>query len=213
MAMWFYQLSQKEWTPEAYRLVIWEGERWRWLLRAKDGKEKKIWSDARPKQGDTIVFFFAEEQCHEPGFYGWAVILLDWSEEESEIHFRPVAPSDQLKMRPWWEGKDGGEAKRIANEVRVPLKKGTLWPVTPQTLQKTSARESRAGWAGWRRPAARQPSPREAIEANYPLRHRGSTLPTVLVSPLARCGLVPPALVGEGVHGEPVVTVTLPDEV
>src|SRR5262245_60466260 len=33
------------------------------------------------------------------------------------LHFRPVAPSDHLKMYPWWDGKDG-EAKRLADEIR-----------------------------------------------------------------------------------------------
>src|SRR5215217_934499 len=30
MAMWLYQLSQSKWTPNDYRVDIWEGERWRW---------------------------------------------------------------------------------------------------------------------------------------------------------------------------------------
>lgn len=30
MATWLYQINQKEWPPERYRVEIWEGERWRW---------------------------------------------------------------------------------------------------------------------------------------------------------------------------------------
>ena len=37
----------------------------------------------------------------ESGVYGWAVILLLEETKELRFYFRPVAPSDQLKMRPW----------------------------------------------------------------------------------------------------------------
>jgi len=30
MSTWFYQLNQQLWSPERYRLEIWENERWSW---------------------------------------------------------------------------------------------------------------------------------------------------------------------------------------
>lgn len=134
MAMWFYQMSQEDWTPEQYRLDIWEGERWRLPVR-------KIAGTDRPRAGDRIVFFFAKTGCPEPGFYGWAVILK-WEETSTLFSFRPVAPSDQLKMRPWWDG----EVERIATQVRVPIPKGTLWRVPDELALALGA--GIAGWVG-----------------------------------------------------------------
>src|SRR6266852_4838253 len=97
MAMWLYQLSQKDWSLNNYRLDIWEGERWEWEVG------RMVALGAVPQAGDTVAFFYAPHACPEPGFYGWAVILL-WVEEEEEkdkkkekkrrFYFRPVAPSD-----------------------------------------------------------------------------------------------------------------------
>jgi hypothetical protein len=131
--MWLYQLSQAEWTPERYRLDIWEGERWRWPVR-------KIATSERPAPGDQVVFFFAKAGCPEPGFYGWAVVL-QWEEEANQrLYFRPVAPSDHLKMCPWWDGA----AEQIADQIRVPIPQGTLWRVPDQLAAAIGA-----GIAGW----------------------------------------------------------------
>jgi len=123
MAMWLYQLSQEEWTPSRYRLDIWEGERWRWRVGKISGSE-------RPSVGDRVLFFFAKAGCDEPGFYGWAVILRweEYGENDVRMYFCPVAPSDQLKMCPWWDGPDGS-VQQLATEIRVPIPQGTLWRV------------------------------------------------------------------------------------
>jgi hypothetical protein len=133
--MWLYQLSQAEWTPERYRLDIWEGERWRWPVG-------KITGSGRPAAGDRVVFFFAQTACPEPGFYGWAVVL-QWEEEEKRFYFRPVAPSDQLKMCPWWDGP-AGAAEQIADQVRGQVPRGTLWRVPDELAAAIGA-----GIAGW----------------------------------------------------------------
>ena len=96
MAMWLYQLSQNDWPPNNYRLEVWEGERWAWPVRRMTG------GDDPPREGDRVVFFYAPSRGSEAGFYGWAIVL-DWREEERSLYFRAVAPSDQLKMHPWWE--------------------------------------------------------------------------------------------------------------
>src|SRR5207253_6918457 len=75
----------------------------------------------------------------EPGFYGWALVL-DWHEDERGMYFRPVAPSDHLKMHPWWDDA----AKDIADKVRGKVKQGTLWEV-PEDL----AADISAGITAW----------------------------------------------------------------
>lgn len=120
MAMWLYQLSENAWSLNNYRLDIWEGERWEWEVGRVTG------ADAEPRPGDTVAFFYAPAGCAEPGFYGWAVIQLWTTEEKRRFYFRPVAPSDQLKMRPWWDD----QARQLADHIRGKVKQGTLWPVS-----------------------------------------------------------------------------------
>jgi hypothetical protein len=133
--MWLYQLTQGEWPVNSYRLDIWEGERWRWEVK------KVVGTEHRPAPGDTICFYYAKTDSPAPGFCGWAVVL-QWVEEQEirRVYFRPVAPSDQLKMRPWWSE----EARRVADAVRGPVPRGTLWPVSDQWAAAIGA-----GLANW----------------------------------------------------------------
>jgi hypothetical protein len=117
VAMWLYQMDQGQWSPNKYRLEIWERERWTWRVGRKA-------STGTPKPGDSVVFFYAPRGGPEPGFYGWALVL-GWDEDERSMHFRPVAPSDHLKMDPWWDPA----AKDIADKVRGKVKRGNLWEV------------------------------------------------------------------------------------
>jgi hypothetical protein len=82
--------------------------------------------ESPPAPGDKVVFFYAPAGGSEPGFYGWAVVL-QWSAdgEDQRLYFRPVPPSDHLKMDPWWDA----EASRIVNQIRGGVAMGTLWPV------------------------------------------------------------------------------------
>jgi hypothetical protein len=132
MTMWLYQMDQKQWPPSSYRLDIWENERWSWPVGRKA-------SGGNLKPGDRIVFFYARSGGIEPGFYGWAVVL-DWHEDERGMYFRPVAPSDHLKMHPWWDDA----ANRVTDEIRGKVKQGTLWQV-PDDL----ARAISTGITGW----------------------------------------------------------------
>jgi hypothetical protein len=155
MAMWLYQLTQAEWPVNSYRLDIWEGERWRWPVGKIAGAE-------RPAAGDRVVFYFAKAGCDEPGFYGWAIVL-QWEEAESRFYFRPVAPSDQLKMCPWWDD----EARRVADAIRGPVPRGTLWPVGDDAAAALGAGLARwvNGCAGAVAPAAAQPStPNQSLQ-------------------------------------------------
>jgi len=121
MNMWFYQLSHIQWPLGEYCLQVWQSEVGQW-------PPGRICSSERPVPGDCIVFFYAPSDCPAPGFYGWAVVT-EWSDDDSVLGFRPVAPSDHLKMDPWWNDT----AREIANEIRGKFKQGTLWHV-PQDL-------------------------------------------------------------------------------
>jgi hypothetical protein len=135
MGTWLYQINQQQWPPERYRVEIWEGERWRWPV----GQLVRGPSAEGPQAGDTVVFFYARTGGVDPGFYGWAVVL-EWLEREREMYFRPVAPSDWLKMDPWWDEVASG----LADRIRGAVKQGTLWRV-PEDLVP----ELRRGIAEW----------------------------------------------------------------
>ncbi len=136
MSTWLYQINQEWWGPQRYRLAIWEGERWAWPVRRKVGATKP------PEPGDVVVFFYAPSGGSDPGFYGWAVITA-WfpGENQAEMYFRPVAPSDLLKMHPWWDE----DARTLADRIRGKVKQGTLWRVEDQNLEALRDGISRAG--------------------------------------------------------------------
>ncbi len=146
MATWLYQTNQQQWPPERYRLEIWEGERWYWpvgqLTRGRQGAED-------PVAGDTVVFFYARTGGSDPGFYGWAIIT-EWLDRNGErgMYFRPVSPSDELKMNPRWDPP----ASELADEIRGAVKQGTMWRV-----QEDLVPELRRGIRTWLRSAASQP--------------------------------------------------------
>ena len=122
MSMWLYQMNQESWAPGRYRCEIWEGERWSW------GVGRKVGAKQQPQPGDTVVFFYARTGGADPGFYGWAVIT-EWLPEQDTLYFRPMAPSDQLKMHPWWDK----EVIALAEDIRGKVKQGTLWRI-PEEL-------------------------------------------------------------------------------
>lgn len=130
MSYWLYQLSQTDWPPEQYRLEIWENERWAWVVGRKQTKEV-------PEPGDVVVFYYAESGGGDPGFYGWAVVTA-WAHEQ--LYFTPVAPSNQLKMHPWWDD----QADAVARAIRGKMPRATLWPISTAQV-----RELRKGFSSW----------------------------------------------------------------
>lgn len=125
MSMWLYQISNDIWPPSRFRVEVWAGERWRWPINTVMGNEM-------PAAGDRLVFYYAKTGAGEPGFYGWAVVLEAY---ERELYFRPVPPTDQLKMYPWWNE----EAAELADLIRGKMKQRTLWPVPPNLISRLSA--------------------------------------------------------------------------
>ena len=134
MSMWLYQIDAKTWSPQRYRLEIWEGERWSWPVR------KKTLHDHEPEPGDIVAFYNTPSGGTDYGFYGWAIIL-EWYAGDL-LYFRPVAPSDFLKMHPWRDEA----AKNLANRIRGKVKQGTFWYV-PEELE-FALREGVASWLG-----------------------------------------------------------------
>jgi hypothetical protein len=135
MSMWLYQINQQWWGPQRYRVEIWEDERWSWPVGRKIGAEEQ------PQPGDTVVFFYAPSGGTDAGFYGWAVIT-EWLADQDTLYFRPVAPSNHLKMYPWWDT----EAHELAEKIRGKVKQGTLWRI-PDDLS-FQVRRGLTRWVG-----------------------------------------------------------------
>jgi hypothetical protein len=133
MSMWLYQMNQQQWGPNRFRLEIWEGERWSWEVG------NKLPATEEPEPGDTVLFFYAPSGGHDAGFYGWGVISK-WMKEERALYFIPTAPTNHLKMHPWWDD----EAKEIADTIRGTVKQATLWSVGDDMV--TAVRRGFTGW-------------------------------------------------------------------
>jgi hypothetical protein len=63
--------NQNGWSPEQYRLDVWQGQECSYSGRSISGT-----ADI-PEIGDTVVFFFAQKGGDEPGFYGWGIPWWD----------------------------------------------------------------------------------------------------------------------------------------
>ena len=139
MSYWFYQINQEYWEPERFRIEIWENERWAWNVGTMRGS-------GEPAPGDSVVFFYAKAHGADPGFYGWAVVLEFHTahDDSKKLYFRPVAPTNHLKMHPWWND----EAQDVANEVRGAMTQGTLWQVSAEHWKRI--RRGITTWLGGR---------------------------------------------------------------
>ncbi len=137
MSTWLYQLNAKDWTPETFRYEIWEGKPWHW------GYGKKL-SKALPQTGDTLVFFYAPTGCKEidRGFYGWAVLERLHPDNET-LYFLPAAPTNHLKMDPWWSD----DAKRLVDAIRGKMTQATLFRIEDEELKtlRTALRHHLSG--------------------------------------------------------------------
>lgn len=128
MNIWFYQINQQSWPPNRYRLEIWENQTWSWPIGRMHGGGVEI------ETGDVVVFFYAPSGGDDPGFYGWAIVQEFVDFGRPEILFRPVSPSDFLKMCPWWDE----EAKALADDIRGKFKQITLWRVDHKDWMRLS---------------------------------------------------------------------------
>lgn len=123
MSTWLYQLNAQDWSPETFRYEIWEGKPWHWGYGRKQDKTV-------PETGDTIVFFYAPSGCTDPGFYGWAVLERHRPDSQS-LYFLPAAPTNWLKMDPWWDD----DAKRLVGRIRGRMTQATLFLIADAELK------------------------------------------------------------------------------
>lgn len=131
MAAWLYQMAEDEqWTPEDYRIEVWEGEPVTWPHRKIVSREA-----LKPTSGDPIILFFAKSGTQAPGICGWGVILRLYAKKE-EIRFRAVFPTDLLKMNPIWDN----EVEDLINEVRRPHPRATMWAMTADAYNSSCRR-------------------------------------------------------------------------
>lgn len=133
MPMWLYQINQALWSPERVRLELWEGERWSWPTG-------KFRTQKRPDPGDTVVFYCAKSGGSDPGFYGWAVITEFFGGDL--LYFTPTAPTNYLKMTPWWDD----EADALADRIRGKMTQATLWPIDDRA--RSELRRGIRHWIG-----------------------------------------------------------------
>ena len=117
MNMWLYQLNAKLWSPGVFRYEVSETQRWSWGCGKKIGK-------STPAVGDTVVFFYSKTDCSDPGIYGWAIIER-FDPVSKTLYFIPTAPTNWLKMDPWWDD----EAILVCEKIRGNMKQATLFPI------------------------------------------------------------------------------------
>ena len=116
MKSWLYQMSGRVWPEENYRTEIWEGTPVFWPVQRVTGA-------GRPAPGDRLFCWYAETVSKSPGMCGWGVVLT-YQESIHRISWRPVYPSDVLKMLPAFDDDLAGLIRSVRRFPR-----GTLWPV------------------------------------------------------------------------------------
>ena len=124
MAAWLYQMNHAQFSHERYRNEVWEGTQ---VTNWGGGEAKR-----RPKDvqsGDILVLFYSKTNAPDPGIYGWGVVTYF---DEETVNFRPVFPSDYLKMNPIVEG----EVSEIIKHIRGPVATGTMWKIEREDLDK-----------------------------------------------------------------------------
>jgi hypothetical protein len=124
MTTWLYQLNPRDWAPGIFRYEVNENQRWSWTYGQKRGK-------AMPATGDTLVFFYSPSGGSDPGIYGWAIVER-CDTDTSTLYFIPTAPTNWLKMDPWWDE----DAKRLCDEMRGNMKQATLFQVADDSIQR-----------------------------------------------------------------------------
>ena len=124
MANWLYQMSKDYFSHERYRSEVWEGiQVTNWTIGESKHKPSKV------EPGEIVILFFAKTGAEEPGIYGWGIITFF---DKEVINFRPVAPSDYLKMNPLWDT----ETSNIVDKIRRGMPQGTMYEVDSPALAK-----------------------------------------------------------------------------
>jgi len=126
MNAWLYQMViRNEWSPEDYRVEVWEGQNVTWPSGKVTGAEAN-----EVIRGDVIFLFFAETRNPSPGIYGVGIIT-DYFPRRREISFRVCPPSDHLKTDPLWDD----DIKQAIARIRGKVLQGTMWRIPPAALK------------------------------------------------------------------------------
>lgn len=125
--LWLFQLSHDVYTQEAYRQEIWEGGlTGLWA-------QNKVRGDERPAAGDRIVCWCAKTVSPDPGLVGWGVIM---QADELDLRWRPLFPTDLLKMAPLFDA----DLVACVDRIRRGIPQGTMWLATPGDAAHVTAR-------------------------------------------------------------------------
>lgn len=125
---WLYQMSGDVWAEEKYRAEIWEGTSVFWPVQRIAGVD-------RPTGGDRIFCWYAKTVSASPGVCGWGVVL-SYEEAIGRIAWRPVFPSDVLKMRPLFDR----DVAKVIEQIRGKMPRGTMWPVVSSAADTLTER-------------------------------------------------------------------------
>jgi hypothetical protein len=146
--MWLYQMNPTAdfFSPEAYRLEVWEGQPWWWRTGNLFPRDA-----APPRPGQRIVFYFTGDDTATRGFYGWGIIQrwiapgAETDDAKGHLEFKITAPSDHLKMHPW----NTDAALKAANKARRnTFNAGTLFWIDQQDVIETITKGISAWVAG-----------------------------------------------------------------
>ncbi len=97
MTAWLYQMTTEErdgesWSPEEYRLQVWEGDNITWGTRKITYRKQDI---IRP--GDLVILMFCKSPTEDHGIYGWGIIQKFNPQEETDnlhAYFSKRFPQD-----------------------------------------------------------------------------------------------------------------------
>jgi hypothetical protein len=126
MTAWLFQMTTQEidddaWSPNDYRLQVWEGEESKWLSHKNNNRDQ---GPIAP--GDLIILYFCKSKTKDYGIYGWGVISK-YNPKTNKITFMPTSPSDYLKVSP----VKSDEIDALVDRIRLPTPhSGTMWAVT-----------------------------------------------------------------------------------
>ena len=88
MAMWLYQMDQRQWPPNSYRLDIWEHQRWSWPIGIRDVDER------------------ITDQCKGSAIFSPPKLLKSWRMQKVSLTERTV--QGLLKLSGQWKSDAPG---------------------------------------------------------------------------------------------------------
>ena len=110
-------MSADMWEETHYRLQVWEGNPVFWPTGQIKGR-------LRPSAGDRMFCWYAKTHSTSPGLCGWGVVL-SYDSNGAQIVWRPVFPSDFMKMHPLYDVTIAAKIDAIRGRVA----QGTLWRI------------------------------------------------------------------------------------